>query len=397
MRNSVSKVAFHCLAAVYFAISIEGGVAQATLPIIVEETLVSIVIVNFNYGAYLATAIKSVLAQSYRRVEAIVVDDGSTDRSAALIADFGTRIRAIFQAHEGPNSARNRGYAESAGDIVMFLDADDALHPRAVEEVVRRWRAGVAKIQFCLSTVDAEGKALNLVQGFPDDYSPERVQESVLRTGSYVWPVQTGNAYARAFLDRVMPISTSRFPTALDGPLNTIAPLFGDVLTIDDILGYYRVHGRNLRIARQFDLAKFRTWLRVKDTELCFLAEWARRLGTPLAFDPRDEASFIDFRIAALRLDPERLAFREDTVPRLLLIATKSIIRSAPPLLPRFLRVLVASATLLAPRRLARTMIVFRFLPLSRPPLLSTALRLAGVGRVKPTYGGRLDLPVFDA
>lgn len=131
------------------------------------QPLVSIVIVNFNYSAYLATAVRSALGQSYRRIQIIVVDDGSTDGSASVMAGFGSLIQAIYESHQGPNIARNRGYADTSGDIVMFLDADDALHPHAVEEVVRRWRPGLSKVQFRLSTIDANGKALNFVWGFP--------------------------------------------------------------------------------------------------------------------------------------------------------------------------------------------------------------------------------------
>lgn len=192
-----------------------------------------------------------------------------------------------------------------------------------------------------------------------------------------------------------MPISTTRFPTALDGPLNTIAPLFGDILSIDKVLGYYRIHGRNLRVAQRFDAAKFATWVRIRGEELAFLGEWASKQDVKLAIDPYDEPSFVEYRIAALRLDSERRVGRNDTVVKLVALATKNIIRSDAPLLRRILRLLVALATAAAPTPIARRIIGFRFVPMSRPRVLTAALRLAGVGRLRGGRGASLDLPEF--
>jgi GT2 family glycosyltransferase len=69
----------------------------------------------------LASAIRSALNQSYRRTEIIVVDDGSTDDSALVLAEFGSQVHGIYQSNQGPNSARNRGYAGTLGDIIFLL------------------------------------------------------------------------------------------------------------------------------------------------------------------------------------------------------------------------------------------------------------------------------------
>jgi len=63
--------------------------------------LVSIIITNYNYGQFLAQAIESALAQTYPQIEVIVIDDGSTDHSAGIIASFGERIFAVFKANGG--------------------------------------------------------------------------------------------------------------------------------------------------------------------------------------------------------------------------------------------------------------------------------------------------------
>ena len=128
-------------------------------PALEPEPLVSIIIDNFNYARFVSSAIDSALAQSYAPVEVIVVDDGSTDNSRDVIATYGDRISTIFKLNGGHASAFNAGFRASHGSIVMFLDADDLLLPNAVEEVVREWHPGVAKAQFVLAHIDADGRA----------------------------------------------------------------------------------------------------------------------------------------------------------------------------------------------------------------------------------------------
>ena len=92
---------------------------------------VSIIIVNFNYAEYLGAAIDSALAQG-DIAETIVVDDGSTDGSRALIASYGERIIPILQKNTGACAARNAGLAIARAPFVKFLDADDWLDQGAV-------------------------------------------------------------------------------------------------------------------------------------------------------------------------------------------------------------------------------------------------------------------------
>ena len=95
------------------------------------DPLVSIIIPCFNGEAYLGEAIESCLAQSYHRVEVVVVDDGSTDRSGEIAQGFP--VRYIRQENRGLSRSRNRGIQESRGSYLVFLDADDRLLPEAVE------------------------------------------------------------------------------------------------------------------------------------------------------------------------------------------------------------------------------------------------------------------------
>lgn len=90
-----------------------------------DAPLVSVVIPAWNSASTLARAIDSVLAQTWARREIIVVDDGSSDASLALLAGYGAQLRVVSQANGGPASARNRGLREARGQYVAFLDADD--------------------------------------------------------------------------------------------------------------------------------------------------------------------------------------------------------------------------------------------------------------------------------
>src|ERR1700735_1672544 len=95
----------------------------------------SIIIPNYNYGPFVGNAIQSALDVDWPNVEVIVVDDGSTENSRAVIEAFGTRITAIFQANSTHRVACNMGFAQSTGDAIIFLDSDDMLLPSVATEV----------------------------------------------------------------------------------------------------------------------------------------------------------------------------------------------------------------------------------------------------------------------
>lgn len=87
--------------------------------------LVSIIIPVYNGEKYLAEAIESILSQTYRPFEIIIVDDGSTDGTAKIAADFGNNVCYVYQSNSGPATARNKGLRMSKGNVIAFLDVDD--------------------------------------------------------------------------------------------------------------------------------------------------------------------------------------------------------------------------------------------------------------------------------
>jgi glycosyltransferase involved in cell wall biosynthesis len=91
------------------------------------------VIPVFNGKRFVAEAIESALTQTHAPLEVIVVDDGSTDETPAVLEGFGERIRTYRQANRGPAAARNLGLEESRGEFIAFLDADDLWVPEKIE------------------------------------------------------------------------------------------------------------------------------------------------------------------------------------------------------------------------------------------------------------------------
>ena len=88
---------------------------------------VSLIIPTYNHGRFVAQAVESALAQTYGDLQVIVVDDGSTDHTQAILAGYGTRIHAVTQKNRGVSAARNAGLLAAQGDYFVFLDADDLL------------------------------------------------------------------------------------------------------------------------------------------------------------------------------------------------------------------------------------------------------------------------------
>lgn len=111
---------------------------------------VSVLIPTWNRERYLGQAIESVLAQTYRDFEVIVVDDGSTDGTAALVRRYET-VRYVYQPHSGIPAARNRALEEARGELIAWLDSDDMYEPEKLERQVEYLDSHpTCQIVFCL-------------------------------------------------------------------------------------------------------------------------------------------------------------------------------------------------------------------------------------------------------
>jgi len=111
--------------------------------------LVSIIIPNYNKEKYIKEAIESALNQSYRPIEVIVIDDGSTDNSKEIIKSYGNKVSAYFLPHNNANVARNFGFKRSMGRYIQYLDSDDVLYPEKIEKQIESLNSKNADISFC--------------------------------------------------------------------------------------------------------------------------------------------------------------------------------------------------------------------------------------------------------
>ncbi len=214
-----------------------------------KNPLVSVIINNYNYARFLGAAIESALNQTYQNIEVIVVDDGSTDDSKAVIESYGKRIKAIIKKNGGQASAMNEGFAAAGGELIYFLDSDDRAAPDCLARIAARYRSAdtdnLAILQFKLQIIDRDGNPTNRLM--PDI---ERMQGGEARRllkgkGSYVFPPTSGNIFSRAVLRRMMPIPEEEFRVCADIYLCTKAALLGEIEVFEDALGQYRVHGTN--------------------------------------------------------------------------------------------------------------------------------------------------------
>ncbi|MCA1792046.1 MAG: glycosyltransferase [Thioalkalivibrio sp.] len=126
-----------------------------------NEMLVSVIIPVYNGKLFVADAVRSVLTQTYGHIEAIVVDDGSTDGSGDVVEELrrdDARVRVVHQENRGLSAARNTGIAHARGVYINFLDADDWLFPHKVqmqlEALVRAPKAGLAYSDYVRASED---------------------------------------------------------------------------------------------------------------------------------------------------------------------------------------------------------------------------------------------------
>jgi glycosyltransferase involved in cell wall biosynthesis len=103
----------------------------------VRTPLVSIIIPTYNSAKLINETLASVFAQSYKNNEIIIVDDGSTDNTLALLEQEQTKIRVISQKNNGACAARNKGFGVSKGEYIQFIDADDLLSPNKIADQVK--------------------------------------------------------------------------------------------------------------------------------------------------------------------------------------------------------------------------------------------------------------------
>jgi glycosyltransferase involved in cell wall biosynthesis len=206
-----------------------------------DSPKLAVVIPCYNYGSFVERAIRSVLDQGRHDCELVVVDDGSTDNSWDVIDRSG--VTAFKFSNGGARRACLFGLDKTQAPFVLFLDADDELKSGALGKIIDRLDSGVAKLQFALTRIDADGNvisgALPSLETFRDR---DALARRVLKSGVYKSPPTSGNVFRRDLCELLREADYDKF---VDGAILFAAPFFGDVVSIAEELGCYRIHGRN--------------------------------------------------------------------------------------------------------------------------------------------------------
>lgn len=247
--------------------------------------LVSVIVVNHNYGRFVQQAVASVFAQTYPNIECIVVDDASTDGSPEILFELSRRYRTLklLQRKEngGQSVAAIEGFAGSSGEYVVFLDADDVLLSSFVETHIFVHLSLRIPVGFSSSDViqavnsrivlgtyygcsqyvrSGVGKSPDLLRRI-DSIAPEMwplpspdasIEQQVhlvdpFNVGCWLWAPTSGNCFRRDALQLFTNNeSLSRLRSCTDSYLlRGISALMGSVL-IDRPLAVYRLHGTNV-------------------------------------------------------------------------------------------------------------------------------------------------------
>lgn len=337
-----------------------------------DRVPVSIVIANYNYGRFLRRSIDSALEQSYDNAEVIVVDDASTDNTTDVVASYGPQIRTCLREVNGGHAAAfNTGFASSRGRIVMFLDADDYLYPNAVSDIVDAWEDNTAQVQFRLHIVDENMRVKDVFPPPEMPFDSGDVTPKLLQKGRYQTTVTSGLAFNRSALDRVMPVPEEDFRQGADGYLATVAPLHGDVTSIDDCLGAYRMHGANHSVFAE-KLGQRARWRVEHDFHrLEALSDQAAEIGLEVSPDVGlNDPVHLEERLASLCIDRRQHPVADDSR---FALATAGAVASMEMNASRRRRTMLAAWFLsigVLPRRMARTVLSWKLVASSRPKFL---------------------------
>ncbi|MET3520208.1 GT2 family glycosyltransferase [Mesorhizobium abyssinicae] len=277
---------------------------------------VSIIIPNYNYARFLERSVDSALGQDHDDVEVIVVDDRSSDGSAAVIESYGDSIRACLRPRNGGHAAAfNTGFAASSGRIVLFLDADDYLYPDAVSRIVDAWDPATAQVQSRLHIVDEEQHVKDVFPPPELPFDDGDVVPKLLHKGRYQTTVTSGLAFDRSTLETIMPIPEADFRQGADGYLATLAPLYGQVQSIEECVGAYRIHGANHSVFGA-KLAERARW-RVAHDFHRMAALSGQVSGVGLAVEPSEtvlhDTLHLEERLASLCADRDRHPVANDS------------------------------------------------------------------------------------
>lgn len=229
--------------------------------------LVSVLVNNYNYGEYIKECIDSLISQSYKNLEIIVYDDGSTDNSLEILKKYGNKISVIAKKNYGKYpafnqmNAVNQAYSISKGEIVFLLDSDDIFYNNKVERIV-----SLFKNNDNLVMIEHEGKKvdkkLTEIGTVKKSYNGLLI-DAIRNKRHYCHHMPTSFlAFRRSFLSMVLPMKEDKYYLAwIDSRLSNIANFYGEVMFLEEALISYRIHGNNYGACKIDNKKAFRTFI----------------------------------------------------------------------------------------------------------------------------------------
>jgi glycosyltransferase involved in cell wall biosynthesis len=353
-----------------------------------QQLSLSIIVINYNYARFLSDAIGSALAVRAAHKEVIVVDDGSTDCSSTVIRSFGSRVVPIFKKNGGALSAINEGFRHARGDVIIFLDADDRISEDVAHHLFSVWNSAVAKVQYLGSVIDRNGSSLDRMQ---PNFTKVPTQQDILRSlvsgTTYVTSPCSGNAYARWYLEQVLPLpeTYTAHRNAPDDLINPTAPLYGEVLTLLVPLFDYRHHGANDSGVDNFDVTNLLRMVRRDLERLDFIRQKATLRGVAIAPDALLNSPYHMVACLAIRRHTPMEGIYSVSRGKLLILALRATRRyCAIGAREKIILAALLFGIALAPRAIALRLIEFRYVPSRRPKWAAAALARIGVKASRP-------------
>ena len=259
-----------------------------------EEELVSVILTVYNVERWLKKTVESILAQTWRNLEVIAIDDGSKDKSGAILKEAqrkDPRVKVTFTKNRGVSCARNLGLSLARGKYVYFCDSDDLMDPKLVEKCVKSMRAYGAQIaMFKFDGINEFGQPV--ASFYPHNryksvevLSPREIIKNQIRgkIGGYLW----------SFLAERKVYEGVKFPEGrLVEDTARICHIFANakrIVRLPEVLYHYRLHKSSLMRKEKMLM----DWKKALKDRLEFVSEafpdlkrWATvQTFSPLNFD----------------------------------------------------------------------------------------------------------------
>ena len=251
-----------------------------------KAPLISVLIDTYNHERYIEQAIVSVFEQDFpsSELEILVVDDGSSDKTASIVQKFGPRVRHLRKENGGQASAFNAGIPQLRGGIVAFLDGDD-------------WWAK-RKLTAIAEAFDANPEIAAVGHGFYEVCDSDPPREMIVPANSCRFDLSSVDAarfagrgltllgtsrlsVRRKVLNRIGPIPRELVFCA-DTPILAFALGLGGAVILDQPLCYYRIHAGNLCAPGTNDAAKIRRNIEISEIFLSYIPKRLAEFGVPL-------------------------------------------------------------------------------------------------------------------